>query len=147
MDSIQAAVLNAKLPHLDSYNKARQNSARKYSIAFQNCSEIITPAFSNGCSTVCSNCHCHVFHQYTIRILSNKRDSLAKHLSDLSIPHGIYYPIPLHKQKAYKSDDFKDEDYINTNLLCEEVISLPMHSELTDDQIDFISDKVIKFLS
>ena len=147
LDSIQAAVLNAKLPHLDSYNKARQDSARKYSIAFQNCSEIITPAFSNGCSTVCSNCHCHVFHQYTIRILSNKRDSLAKHLSDLNIPHGIYYPIPLHKQKAYKSDDFKDEDYINTNLLCEEVISLPMHSELTDDQIDFISEKVIKFLS
>ena len=147
LDSIQAAVLNAKLPHLDSYNKARQDSARKYSIALKNCSQIITPAFSNGCSTVCSNCHCHVFHQYTIRILSNKRDSLAKHLSDLSIPHGIYYPIPLHKQKAYKSDDFKDEDYINTNLLCEEVISLPMHSELTDDQIDFISDKVIKFLS
>jgi UDP-2-acetamido-2-deoxy-ribo-hexuluronate aminotransferase len=147
LDSVQAAVLNAKLPHLDSYNKARQDSARKYSIALQNCSEIITPAFSNGCSTVCSNCHCHVFHQYTIRILSNKRDSLAKHLSDLNIPHGIYYPIPLHKQKAYKSDDFKDEDYINTNLLCEEVISLPMHSELTDDQINFISDKVIEFLS
>ena len=147
LDSVQAAVLNAKLPHLDSYNKARQDSARKYSIALQNCSEIITPAFSNGCSTVCSNCHCHVFHQYTIRILSNKRDLLAKHLSDLNIPHGIYYPIPLHKQKAYKSDDFKDEDYINTNLLCEEVISLPMHSELTDDQINFISGKVIEFLS
>ena len=65
LDSVQAAVLNAKLPHLDSYNKARQDSARKYSIAFENCSEIITPAFSNGCSTVCSNCHCHVFHQYT----------------------------------------------------------------------------------
>jgi UDP-2-acetamido-2-deoxy-ribo-hexuluronate aminotransferase len=147
LDSVQAAVLNAKLPHLDSYNKARQDSARKYSIALLNCSEIITPAFSNGCSTVCSNCHCHVFHQYTIRILSNKRDSLVKHLSDLNIPHGVYYPIPLHKQKAYKSYDFKDEDYINTNLLCEEVISLPMHSELTDDQIDFISEKVIKFLS
>lgn len=147
LDSVQAAVLNAKLPHLDSYNKSRYNSAKKYFNALKNCSEIITPVFSNRCSKISSNYHCHVFHQYTIRILSNKRDNLAKHLSDLNIPYGIYYPIPLHKQKAYKSDDFKDDDYPNTNLLCEEVISLPMHSELTDDQIDFISDNVIKFLS
>ena len=63
------------------------------------------------------------------------------------IPFGIYYPIPLHKQKAYKSESFKDEEFVNTNTLSDQVISLPMHSELSDDQIDFITSKIIKFLA
>ena len=70
LDSVQAAVLNAKLPHLNSYNKSRQSSARKYTEALNSCNEIKTPTFSNGCKVVCQNCHCHVFHQYTIRIMS-----------------------------------------------------------------------------
>ena len=147
LDSVQAAVLNAKLPHLNSYNKSRQSSARKYTEALKSCNEIKTPTFSNGCKVICQNCHCHVFHQYTIRILSGRRNELANFLSDLKIPFGIYYPIPLHKQNAYKNEDFKDQDFKNTNTLCDEVISLPMHSELTDDQIDYISSKINKFLS
>ena len=147
LDSVQAAVLNAKLPHLNSYNKSRQSSARKYTEALKSCNEIKTPTFSNGCKVICQNCHCHVFHQYTIRILSGRRNELANFLSDLKIPFGIYYPIPLHKQNAYKNEDFKDQDFKNTNTLCDEVISLPMHSELTDDQINFISDKINKFLT
>ena len=147
LDSVQAAVLNAKLPHLNSYNKSRQSSARKYTEALNICNEIKTPTFSNGCKVVCQNCHCHVFHQYTIRILSGRRNELANFLSELKIPFGIYYPIPLHKQNAYKNKNYKDQSFKNTNTLCDEVISLPMHSELTDDQINFISDKINKFLT
>ena len=147
LDSVQAAVLNAKLPHLNSYNKSRQSSARKYTEALKSCNEIKTPTFSNGCKVICQNCHCHVFHQYTIRILSGRRNELANFLSDLKIPFGIYYPIPLHKQNAYKNKNYKDQSFKNTNTLCDEVISLPMHSELTDDQIDYISSKINKFLT
>ncbi len=147
LDSVQAAVLNAKLPHLNSYNKSRQSSARKYTEALNSCNEIKTPTFSNGCKVVCQNCHCHVFHQYTIRIMSGRRNELANFLSDLKIPFGIYYPIPLHKQNAYKNKNYEDQNFKNTNTLCDEVISLPMHSELTDDQINFISDKINKFLT
>ena len=147
LDSVQAAVLNAKLPHLNSYNKSRQSSARKYTEALKSCNEIKTPTFSNGCKVICQNCHCHVFHQYTIRVLSGRRNELANFLSDLKIPFGIYYPIPLHKQNAYKNKNYKDQSFKNTNTLCDEVISLPMHSELTDDQIDYISSKINKFLT
>ena len=147
LDSVQAAILNAKLPYLNSYNKSRQASARKYSEALKNCNQIITPILSNGCTEICGSCDCHVFHQYTIRILSKNRDELANYLLTQEIPFGIYYPIPLHKQKAYKSESFKDEDFVNTNTLSHQVISLPMHSELTDDQIDFITGKIIKFLA
>ena len=107
----------------------------------------MTPILSNGCIEICGSCDCHVFHQYTIRILSNRRDDLANYLSDQKIPFGIYYPIPLHKQKAYESKAYRDDDFVNTNTLCDQVISLPMHSELSDEQIDFITDKVIKFLA
>ena len=144
LDSVQAAILNAKLPYLNSYNKSRQDSARKYSEALKNCNQIITPILSNGCAEICGSCDCHVFHQYTIRILSKNRDELADYLLTQEIPFGIYYPIPLHKQKAYKSESFKDEDFVNTNTLSHQVISLPMHSELTDDQIDFITGKIIE---
>ena len=147
LDSVQAAILNAKLPYLNSYNKSRQDSARKYSEALKNCNEIITPILSNGCAEICGSCDCHVFHQYTIRILSKKRDELADYLLTQKIPFGIYYPIPLHKQKAYKSESFRDEEFVNTNTLSDQVISLPMHSELMDDQIDFITSKIIKFLA
>ena len=147
LDSLQAAVLDAKLPHLDSYNKSRQQAAKKYSEALKDLNEIITPKFSNGCIDICESCYCHVFHQYTIRVLSNKRDKLAQYFSDLKIPFGIYYPIPLHRQKAYNTKDYKDVDFPNTIRLCDEVISLPMHSELDDDQINFICDKIKDFLS
>ncbi len=147
LDSVQAAILNAKLPYLNLYNKSRQESARKYSEALKNCNQIITPILSNGCTEICGSCDCHVFHQYTIRILSKKRDELADYLFTQKIPFGIYYPIPLHKQKAYKSESFIDEEFVNTNILSDQVISLPMHSELRDDQIDFITSKIIKFLA
>ena len=147
LDSIQAAVLDAKLPKLDAYNKARQSAARKYNAAFKNHKNIITPKAGNGCETICDNCDCHVFHQYTLKIQNADRDALAAHLQSKDIPCGVYYPIPLHKQKAYVDDRYDDADFKVTNTLIDEVISLPMHTELEDDQIDFITSTIIDFLS
>ncbi|MDC1355271.1 DegT/DnrJ/EryC1/StrS family aminotransferase [Flavobacteriaceae bacterium] len=147
LDSIQAAVLDAKLPKLDGYNKARQSAARKYNAAFKNHPNIITPKAGNGCETICDNCDCHVFHQYTLKIQNADRDALVAHLQAHDIPCGVYYPIPLHKQKAYVDDRYNDADFSVTNKLIDAVISLPMHTELDDDQIDFITTNVIDFLS
>jgi dTDP-4-amino-4,6-dideoxygalactose transaminase len=139
LDSIQAAVLNAKLPLLDQYNAARQNAARKYSAAFEGHKNIIAPS-------ICDICDCHVFHQYTLRIIDGDRDGLMQHLLDKGIPCAIYYPIPLHSQKAYTDERYKEEDFPVTNLLAKQVISLPMHTELDDEQIKFITDSVLEFL-
>ncbi len=148
LDSIQAAVLDAKLPRLDGYNSSRQNAARKYNEAFRNIDNIITPKLSNGCGdTICDTCDCHVFHQYTLRIKNSDRDALVKHLNEKDIPCGVYYPIPLHKQKAYVDERYNEEDFPITNKLVQEVISLPMHTELDDEQIDFITSTIINFIN
>ncbi len=139
LDSIQAAVLNAKLPLLDSYNLARQNAARKYSAAFEGHKNIIAP-------TICEQCDCHVFHQYVLRIIDADRDALMQHLQEKGIPCAIYYPIPLHSQKAYADARYKEEDFPVTNQLVKEVIALSMHTELDDEQIKFITDSVLEFL-
>ena len=147
LDSIQAAVLDAKLPHLDSYNKARQNTARKYNLAFKDHPNIITPKAGNGCVTLCDNCDCHVFHQYTLKLKNVDRDGLVDHLNAKGIPCGVYYPIPLHNQKAYQDDRYDDKDFQITNQLSNEVISLPMHTELDDEQIEFITSSVLAYLT
>jgi UDP-2-acetamido-2-deoxy-ribo-hexuluronate aminotransferase len=139
LDSIQAAVLNAKLPLLDEYNAARQNAARKYTKAFEGHKNIIAPS-------ICEICDCHVFHQYVLRIIDANRDALMQHLQDKGIPCAIYYPIPLHSQKAYLDSRYKEEDFPVTNQLVKEVIALPMHTELDDEQIKFITDSVLEFL-
>ena len=87
----------------------------------------------------------HVYHQYTIRVLNTNRDKLAEHLSNDNIPHGIYYPVPLHRQKAYKNDDYIEDNFKVTNKMVDEVISLPMHSELEENQIDYISGSIKSF--
>jgi dTDP-4-amino-4,6-dideoxygalactose transaminase len=148
LDSIQAAVLDAKLPKLDGYNKARQMAAKKYNAAFKGIDAIITPHLSNGCGeTICDTCDCHVFHQYTLRVKGVDRDALVKHLNEKGIPCGVYYPIPLHKQKAYTDERYNEADFPVTNQLVKEVISLPMHTELDDEQIDFITSTIIKFIN
>lgn len=138
LDSIQAAVLNAKLPLLDQYCQARQNAARKYTAAFEGHKNIIAPS-------ICDICDCHVFHQYTLRIIDGDRDALMQHLLDKEIPCAIYYPIPLHSQKAYLDPRYKEEDFPVTNQLIKEVISLPMHTELDDEQIQYITNAVLEF--
>ncbi|MGB1211188.1 MAG: DegT/DnrJ/EryC1/StrS family aminotransferase [Lacinutrix venerupis] len=136
LDSIQAAVLDAKLPHLDTYNNKRKEAADKYDKAFKDNQHIIIPKRSGD----------HVFHQYTLKIIDADRDALVQHLNDKGIPCGVYYPIPLHKQKAYMDSRYNEADFKVTNQLVKEVISLPMHTELEDDQIEFITKTVIEFL-
>ncbi len=147
LDSIQAAVLNAKLPNLDDYNKKRREAARKYSKAFEGQPNIVLPKTVNGCEGICETCDCHVFHQYTVRILNGKRDGLVQHLSENSVPCGVYYPIPLHRQKAYVDERYDEADFPVTNQLVKEVISLPMHTELDDEQIHFITQLIINFVN
>lgn len=139
LDSLQAAVLRAKLPHLDTYNKARQQAAKKYSEALRNVDGITVPYTAGADDT-------HVYHQYTVKIADGKRDALAKFLSEKGIPYGIYYPIPLHSQKAYKDERYNEADFPVTNQLVKEVISLPMHTELDEEQISYITSSIIEFL-
>ena len=146
LDSIQAAVLRAKLPFLDEYNKKRWTAAQKYSKAFEGQENIIVPKTINYSGEV-SSPNFHVFHQYTLKIVNGKRDALVQHLNENGIPCGVYYPIPLHLQKAYKDSRYKEVDFPVTNQLVKEVISLPMHTELDDEQIKFITDTVIGFVN
>jgi dTDP-4-amino-4,6-dideoxygalactose transaminase len=108
LDSIQAAVLNAKLPNLDKYNEARQEAAAKYSAALAGHKNIVTPVVTGDKDS-------HVFHQYTLRIVDADRDGLMQHLLEKGIPCAIYYPIPLHSQKAYLDARYKEEDFPVTN--------------------------------
>jgi dTDP-4-amino-4,6-dideoxygalactose transaminase len=147
LDSIQAAVLNAKLPHLDSYNDTRRNAARKYNEAFKDHPKITIPSGRTECEGICSTCDCHVFHQYTLKLKDVDRDALVAHLNENNIPCGVYYPIPLHNQKAYVDERYNEADFTVTNELVKSVISLPMHSELDDEQINFISNTVLNFIN
>ncbi len=147
LDSIQATVLRAKLPHLDTYNSKRKEAARKYSKAFSENKNIITPTgVCNSGNTICDTCDCHVFHQYTLVVKNTDRDGLVQHLQAHDIPCGVYYPIPLHAQKAYKDARYNEADFTVTNQLVQECISLPMHTELDDEQIAFITGKVLEFV-
>lgn len=139
LDSLQAAVLNAKLPKLDAYNEARRAAAAKYSRALSGILALETPKITGEDDT-------HVFHQYTLKITNGKRDELAKYLQEKGIPFGIYYPIPLHKQKAYADERYNEADFPVTNKLVEQVISLPMHTELDDEQIEYITGHIKEFL-
>ncbi len=145
LDSIQAAVLSAKLPNLNAYCESRRTAAKKYSEAFEGQENIVVPEMAK---TKGNNSYDnHVFHQYTLRITNGKRDELVKHLNEKEIPCGVYYPIPLHKQKAYADSRYKEENFTITNKLVKEVISLPMHTELDNEQIDYITSTVIGFVN
>ncbi|WP_418509140.1 DegT/DnrJ/EryC1/StrS family aminotransferase [Corallibacter sp.] len=140
LDSIQAAVLDAKLVHLDTYNQARRDAAKKYNEAFKDIDSITTP-FEYGTADN------HVYHQYTLKLNGVDRDALVKYLNENGIPCGVYYPIPLHRQKAYQDERYNEVDFNVTNALVKEVISLPMHTELDDEQIAFISQKIKTFIN
>ncbi len=150
LDSVQAAVLKAKLPKLDSYCNARRNAARFYNNAFANHPNIITPTVKSNktahCNSICDVCDCHVYHQYTLQITNGKRDELHKHLLAEGIPNAIYYPVALHSQKAYQDERYKEDDFPVTNKLIKTVIALPMHTELDEEQLTFITETIINFL-
>ncbi|MBT4324890.1 MAG: DegT/DnrJ/EryC1/StrS family aminotransferase [Cryomorphaceae bacterium] len=138
LDSIQAAILNIKLKYLDKYNKRRQEAASLYNASFDRIDEIEVPFVESDIDS-------HVYHQYTLKINNGKRDELADHLQKNKIPFGIYYPLGFHEQKAYKQEFISDNDFPETNKVKDQVISLPMHTELTKKQIKFITNTIISF--
>jgi len=138
LDSLQAAILNVKLPHLDNYCAVRQKAADFYNKAFEKYPQIETPVISDFTT--------HVFHQYTLKIHDVNRNDLHQFLLDAGIPCAIYYPVPLHLQKAYADARYNEADFKVTNQLANEVLSLPMHTEFDEEQLTFISQKVIEFV-
>lgn len=139
LDSIQAAILNVKLKYLDDYIKARQTAAEMYDKALEQISEIVIPKRLKNSS--------HVFHQYTLQIKGGKRDALREYLQNQGIPSMIYYPIPLHLQKAYQSERYKAGDFPVTEQLCHSVLSLPMHTELNEEIIHIITNAILNFFN
>jgi dTDP-4-amino-4,6-dideoxygalactose transaminase len=137
LDTVQAAILNVKLKHLNSYCKLRYEAAQRYSYAFKDISGIITPK-----ETTYST---HVYHQYTLKVLDGKRDELKEFLAKHGIPAMVYYPIPLHKQEAFLQIAHQSGDMSVAEKLCDEVLSLPMHTELDLSTIAFIISKVMSF--
>ncbi len=140
LDTIQAAILNVKLPHLDSYNTKRRQAADYYDKAFANCKYLQTPIRSS-----LSN---HIFHQYTLVLKGVDRKAFQSYLQDeKGIPAPIYYPVPLHMQKAYQDSRYKAGDFPVTEMLCESVISLPMHTELIEKDLKYITESVLSYFS
>jgi UDP-2-acetamido-2-deoxy-ribo-hexuluronate aminotransferase len=138
LDSIQAAILRIKLRHLDAYCAARTAAADYYDRAFANVPELVTP--KRDASTT------HTFHQYTLKVVGVDRNALQKHLADLGIPAMIYYPVPLHAQEAFEYLGYKAGDFPVTEKLCQQVVSLPMHTELSEEQLQRITGAVIDFV-
>jgi dTDP-4-amino-4,6-dideoxygalactose transaminase len=137
LDNIQAAVLNIKLKYLNDYSRDRNNAAEYYYNSLSELNQIMLP-FRCKYST-------HVFHQFTIKILNNQRDQLQSYLKEKGIPSMIYYPIPLYKQEAYSkfvNNDFKLD---NTEKLCSSVLSLPIHTEMNKEQLEFICNQIKNF--
>ena len=138
LDTIQAAILDTKLPHLDDYIAARRRAADYYDRAFAGCDKILVPERSKKST--------HVFHQYTLRIVGADRDALREALPQAGVPAMIYYPIPLHLQKAYQDPRYKQGDFPVAERLASCVLSLPMHTELDDEQLAFITEQVLNNL-
>jgi dTDP-4-amino-4,6-dideoxygalactose transaminase len=138
LDTIQAAVLDIKLKHLDEYIEARQYAAAYYDKAFSVTDKIITPKKS-GFTT-------HVYHQYVMVLNGVDRAKLMEHLQSKGISCAIYYPVPLHEQKAYQDPRYKKGDFPVSEYLCENVIALPMHTEFTDEQLDYVTSTILNFI-
>ena len=131
LDTIQAAILRVKLRHLDAFNEARARAAAFYDTQLSGLSGITVPERSAFSS--------HIFHQYTLRIAGGERNSLRECLENEGIPAMIYYPVPLHMQKAYLHLGYRPDDFPVTTNLSGEVLSLPMHTELDDEQLAYIT--------
>ncbi|GIU82726.1 MAG: cell surface polysaccharide biosynthesis protein [Pyrinomonadaceae bacterium] len=139
LDSIQAAILNVKLKYLDQYCMARRQAASFYDEAFSQIEEIQIPARAPYST--------HVFHQYTLKVPSDKRDRLIEYLNAHGIPAMIYYPIPLNRQKAFAEFVSPDLNLPVTEKLCSSVVSLPMHTELSEDILRTITERVKRFFT
>ena len=140
LDTIQAAILNVKLDHLHSYCEARQKAASFYDDALKDVKHVTTPFRSPFSS--------HVFHQYTIKVSEQySRDQLKSYLAEQGIPSMIYYPLPLHEQKAYLAFMSEDMEFPISTTLCNSVLSLPMHTHLKIEEQEFIVQHIKLFFS
>jgi dTDP-4-amino-4,6-dideoxygalactose transaminase len=139
LDSIQAAILDIKLAKLDEYAAARRKAADFYDKAFASCPKLKTPVRSKNST--------HVFHQYTLVTEGVDRTGLQEYLQSKEIPAMIYYPVPLHMQKAYLDPRYKEGDFPVTEMLCSKVVSLPMHTELDEEQLNHITSSVLEFVN
>lgn len=140
LDSIQAAILRRKLPHLDEYNNRRRKAADYYDQRFSDHPDLQTPVRADYSS--------HVFHQYTLKLKgSQDRNALTEAMQAKGIPCMIYYPVALHEQEAYRSARYRSGDFPVTEKLTGQVFSLPMHSELDEEQLDYICTSLIHFLN
>jgi len=137
LDSMQAAILHVKLQHLDTYNEQRRAAANQYDQLLKDIPGITIPYRAPNAQ--------HVFHQYTIRVEA-KRDALKDHLQTLGIPSMIYYPVPLHLSDAYKIYGYQEGNFPMSELVAREVLSLPMHTELDAEQIQFVCDAIKGFM-
>lgn len=140
LDSIQAAILKIKLKYLDNYIKARQQAADYYDKAFANHAKLITPYRAKEYTT-------HVFHQYTLITKNIDRTKLQEYLQTKDIPAMIYYPVPMHLQKAYLDSRYKKGDFPVTEALAASVVSLPMHTELDEEQLNYITQHILEFIN
>jgi dTDP-4-amino-4,6-dideoxygalactose transaminase len=138
LDSIQAAILRIKLNKLDEYNSARQKVAAAYNIEFADVSHITTPFIASNST--------HVFHQYTLQLEGANRDALQAFLAEKDIPSMIYYPVPAHRQKMFSAFGSNSLNLPVTDWLTDRVISLPIHTEMEDDQLKFITNEVKTFI-
>lgn len=139
LDSIQAAILRIKLRHLDLYLQNRNEAAAYYNQAFASTDKITTPVTAPYSD--------HGFHQYTMKLHNVDRDGLVEHLSAKGIPSNIYYPVPIHLQKGYTDYGFDHGNLQLTEDLCAQVFSLPIHTELDEEQLAFISSSVLEFIN
>jgi dTDP-4-amino-4,6-dideoxygalactose transaminase len=139
LDTLQAAILDVKLKYLDEYNASRQKAAAFFIDHLKDLKEVELPYLSKNST--------HIYNQFTIKVKNNKRDQLKLHLDKNEIPAMIYYPLPLHLQPAFSSFGYKDAMLPLTEKLCDEVLSLPMHTELSTEQLQYISSKVIEFFN
>ncbi len=138
LDTLQAAILNVKLKYLDRYTEARQQAAARYDELLKDVAGIILPKRTENST--------HVFHQYTIRVLNHRRDALKAYLAEQGIPSMIYYPVPLHLQKAYIQEGKGIGTFPVAERLSKEVLSLPMHTELTLEMQEFIAERIRCFV-
>ncbi|RNI28056.1 DegT/DnrJ/EryC1/StrS family aminotransferase [Rufibacter immobilis] len=138
LDTLQAALLDVKLGHLDDFILRRQKAAMFYDAAFAELEQVKIPTLAPYSS--------HVFHQYTLQVPAEQREGLKAHLQSKGIPSMIYYPVPLHLHEAYAYLGYKASDFPVSEELCRKVISLPMHTELTQDQQQYITDAVVAFM-
>jgi UDP-2-acetamido-2-deoxy-ribo-hexuluronate aminotransferase len=138
LDTLQAAILRVKLKHLANFNEQRREVADRYDKAFTGYHSISIPERVSYSS--------HIFHQYTIRVKNGRRDELKKFLESKNIPSMIYYPGPLHMQEAYKYLGYREQDFPVTTTLCQEVLSLPMHPDMEQEQLDYIIFNILQFL-